>query len=265
MRETRKLTAIFYATQLHLACRCHFPQDSSLWSEQASGWRLLYAERGALCINGQILRSGEALLCPPETALPLLPSERPADAIMVEFDCSPARQFFPVLKPLRCGAEERQLLSVLLAEAAALPQQPGFGCSQLIKTCLEQLLIYLCRSDGEIQPALCLRTPQELVTELQNYMRRHLQEKLTLSDLAARCSISVSQLKRIFKEQTGTSVIACLTALRISAAKALIREHTLNFSQIAEAVGYDNIYYFSTMFKKQTGMTPTEYARSVRT
>lgn len=44
----------------------------------------------------------------------------------------------------------------------------------------------------------------------------------------------------------------------------MIRENNLSFTQIAEAVGYDNIYYFSSQFKKHTGMTPTEYSRSVR-
>ena len=46
--------------------------------------------------------------------------------------------------------------------------------------------------------------------------------------------------------------------------KRMIQEGNLNFTQIAEAVGYDNIYYFSTLFKKNTGMTLTEYSKSVR-
>jgi len=54
-----------------------------------------------------------------------------------------------------------------------------------------------------------------------------------------------------------------LTNYRIGEAKRLIQESNLNFSQIALAVGYDNIYYFSTIFKKHTGMTPTEYSKSL--
>ncbi|MBR6748075.1 MAG: helix-turn-helix transcriptional regulator, partial [Clostridia bacterium] len=52
--------------------------------------------------------------------------------------------------------------------------------------------------------------------------------------------------------------------LRISEAKRLINEGKLNINQISEAVGYDNIYYISSAFKKQTGMTLTEFSRSVR-
>ena len=81
---------------------------------------------------------------------------------------------------------------------------------------------------------------------------------------AAQQNISITQLKRIFKEQTGTTIITYLTNFRIGEAKRMIQEGNLNFTQIAEAVGYDNIYYFSTLFKKNTGMTLTEYSKSVR-
>jgi AraC-like DNA-binding protein len=43
----------------------------------------------------------------------------------------------------------------------------------------------------------------------------------------------------------------------------MIRSGKHSFSQIAETVGFESIHYFSTVFKKQTGMTPTEYARSI--
>ena len=86
----------------------------------------------------------------------------------------------------------------------------------------------------------------------------------TLEALAAQVNISVSQLKRTYKDQTGSSVIAYLTKVRISEAKRLIRESNHNFTQIAELTGYDNIYYFSRRFKEETKMTPTEYALSLR-
>ena len=53
-----------------------------------------------------------------------------------------------------------------------------------------------------------------------------------------------------------------LTDHRMAAAKKLIAAHELTFTEIAAAVGYDSIYYFSTQFKKQTGMTPTEYSKT---
>ena len=103
-----------------------------------------------------------------------------------------------------------------------------------------------------------------LKQRVQSYIRSHYAEKLTLEALAAQVNISVSQLKRTYKDQTGSSVIAYLTKVRISEAKRLIRESNHNFTQIAELTGYDNIYYFSRRFKEETKMTPTEYALSLR-
>ena len=52
--------------------------------------------------------------------------------------------------------------------------------------------------------------------------------------------------------------------LKIDAAKRLIRQKRMNFTEIAESLGYSSIHYFSRHFKKQTGMTPTQYADSVK-
>ena len=103
-----------------------------------------------------------------------------------------------------------------------------------------------------------------LAQRAEDYMRQHYGQKLTLKDIAASLNISVSQLKLVFREQIGTSVIGYLTELRMKEAKRLIRENQFSFTQIADIVGYESIYYFSTRFKQVTGMTPTEYARTLR-
>ena len=103
-----------------------------------------------------------------------------------------------------------------------------------------------------------------LTQRAQDYIRQHYREKVTLADIASGLNVSVSQLKLVFREQAGTSVIGYLTDLRMREAKRLIRENQYNFTQIADIVGYESIYYFSSRFKQLTGMTPTEYARSLR-
>jgi AraC-like DNA-binding protein len=68
----------------------------------------------------------------------------------------------------------------------------------------------------------------------------------------------------MFKEQTGTSVIEFYKSLKIEEARKLIREGQYNYTEIAERLGYTSIHYFSRQFKKTTGMTPSEYASSVK-
>ena len=55
-----------------------------------------------------------------------------------------------------------------------------------------------------------------------------------------------------------------LNGMKTEVAKKYLREANYNITQIAEMLGYANIHYFSRQFKKTTGMTPTEYAISIR-
>ena len=52
--------------------------------------------------------------------------------------------------------------------------------------------------------------------------------------------------------------------MKVNAAKQLIRTNKMNFTQISEQLGYTSIHYFSRQFKKVTGMTPSEYASSIK-
>ena len=188
-------------------------------------------------------------------------------------------------KILVLGDAEKQCLSTIVEEAAGtflhfdnIPAaidleraaHPPFGSEQIIKNRLEELFIRIYRRRDNISitsravpPSRLLRS-SELVQQVQDFMNNHYAERLSLDVIASTHNISVAYLRRIFKVQTGFPVMTYLTKLRISEAKRLINEGKLNFTQIAEAVGYDNIYYFSSAFKKQTGMTLTEFSRSVR-
>ena len=73
-----------------------------------------------------------------------------------------------------------------------------------------------------------------------------------------------SQLQKIFKEQCNLGIIEYFSTLKINASKELIRTRHMNFTQIAEQLGYTSIHYFSRQFKRITGMTPSEYASSVK-
>ena len=95
------------------------------------------------------------------------------------------------------------------------------------------------------------------------FLRAHLSESLTLSEIATGCSMSVSKLKLLFRERTGSGPINYLITLRIDEAKRLIREGNMDFTEIAETLGFASLHYFSRLFKKVTGTSPSEYARTV--
>ena len=104
---------------------------------------------------------------------------------------------------------------------------------------------------------------QEQFDALTQYLQAHLDSNLTLEQISADCAVSVSRLKRLCRECCGQSPMAYFTALKIREAKRMIRETPLNFTQIAQALGFGSVHYFSRCFREKTGQTPSDYARSV--
>ena len=82
-----------------------------------------------------------------------------------------------------------------------------------------------------------------------------------LQDVADTVHMSQSHFSTLFSQETGLTFTRYLTALRIGKAKELLATTQLRTSQIAFSVGYNDAHYFSYLFKKNTGLTPSEYRR----
>ncbi len=84
-------------------------------------------------------------------------------------------------------------------------------------------------------------------------------EELSLNQLASHVNVSPNHLSTIFSQQTGRTFIKYLTEFRMDKAKEMLKCTSMRSSEISEAVGYKDPHYFSYMFKKTVGMTPTNY------
>jgi AraC-like DNA-binding protein len=104
-----------------------------------------------------------------------------------------------------------------------------------------------------------------LLAELaERFLAEHLAEPLKAASVAAALAVGESTLRHAFKRTTGKTIVDHLEELRSVRAKELLRESGLTVTQIAARVGYPTIYSFSRAFKRLTGMSPSEYSRSVR-
>lgn len=86
--------------------------------------------------------------------------------------------------------------------------------------------------------------------------------KLSLSDVADEFGMSASYFSRQFKQETGRNFKGYVDALRLEHAKMLLKTTDMLISDIACKIGYDNSYSFTRLFKKNIGITPTEYRES---
>lgn len=87
---------------------------------------------------------------------------------------------------------------------------------------------------------------------------------MSLVSLSKLVEITPNYLAASFKKEVGLSVIDYITKKRISLAKEMLEQTNLQILQIAYYIGYNDLSYFSRVFKKQTGMTPTEYKIRVK-
>ncbi len=85
--------------------------------------------------------------------------------------------------------------------------------------------------------------------------------KLLVLQLAAKASMCVDHFIRVFKRHKGVTPGDYIVDCRIEAARGLLQSSTHNISQIAELLGYPNVYAFSKQFKERTGKAPTHYRR----
>lgn len=95
---------------------------------------------------------------------------------------------------------------------------------------------------------------------------RHMEDNymhgISLEDIAKRSGYTPSYIIRLFKEMTNLTPLQYLYELRMDAATCYLCSTTMSVQQIAETVGFPNIHYFSRMFKKKFGESPTEWKKS---
>ena len=83
-----------------------------------------------------------------------------------------------------------------------------------------------------------------------------------LDDLAGRLEVSKAHLIRAFTKETGTSPARYITRVRVEYAKLLLRDPDASVTYVAEASGFANANYFAKVFRRETGMTPTDYLKT---
>ena len=101
---------------------------------------------------------------------------------------------------------------------------------------------------------------KDLMDDVKSYIEEHyVEEDLTLNQLAAHVNFSPNHFSTIFSQQTGQPFIKYLTDFRMNKAKELLRCTGKKSSEIGLEVGYKDPHYFSALFRKTQGMTPTQY------
>lgn len=124
------------------------------------------------------------------------------------------------------------------------------ACQYLIATAR-----MILSKEGEEQE----RSSEAVVRQLDKYIEQHLDNDLSLIQLAEITHFNPQYLSRLYKQVTGIGISDKILELRLSEAKRLLDNTNRKIQEIATAVGFQSAPYFTRFFKKQTGLTPQEY------
>lgn len=272
-----------------------YMSDFTFPGESHNFWEFLYVDKGELQVTADrekfVLSQGQIIFHRPNEFHALAANNVIApNLVVISFEAGEPCMAFFEHKILTVGESERNLLSQIIAEARETFDGPmddpymealsrketiPFGAEQMIKIHLEQFLIQLFRNFsgtlayGENRSARMLRKSpaladgNELFSDILDYLDRNIGKQLTVEKICRDNLIGMSQLKKLFRTYQGSGVMECFNQMKINAAKQMIRNQQMNFTQIADALGYTSVHYFSRQFKKLTDMTPTEYRASI--
>lgn len=107
-------------------------------------------------------------------------------------------------------------------------------------------------------------TKEQIANCVEQYLKENFTQQITLGDISKKLGFSPDYLSHIYKKQKNSSPIKYLTTLRINHAKHLLLNHSeLDIESIGQMSGYPDPVYFSKVFKKQTGLYPSQFSKSM--
>ena len=141
--------------------------------------------------------------------------------------------------------------------------------NDIILSQLNLLLLTLLREvvapkGGKLQTSNAVHSENEIIRQAQQFISSHIREKLSVPLVARQVDVSPSYLTALFHKNLQISPGEYIRRIKLQESKQMIRENNLNFTEIAAELQYSTVHHFSRQFKEKFGITPTEYAKSVR-
>ncbi|MFJ4688432.1 helix-turn-helix domain-containing protein [Streptomyces sp. NPDC091377] len=146
------------------------------------------------------------------------------------------------------GAEAPALTGLLRSAAAVASRNPARAAAE-VWTTLWRVAELAVSADGP-------RRASSPVAAVMAHVESHLAERLTVPDLARVAGISHNHLTRLFRAETGATVVAYIRARRMERARHLLRESTLSVSAVAASVGIADLQAFNKACRREFGASP---------
>lgn len=268
-----------------------YGKNFSVRSEKHNFWEMVYIDSGEALILADDkklkLKQGQAFFHKPNELHTIYTENNFANSAIISFDCNSKNMATFSDKIFTLNDFEKQLLNKIIIEGKhsfkdklndiylekmTKREDAPFAGEQLIKNCIELLLISITRSSISNQASLInvfndnqlVNTSDKIVENILDILYKNIYNNVNLDKIAKELSFSKTYIKSVFKKRTGTSIIQYYIKLKIDEAKKLLSQNKHTITEIADMLSFNSIHYFSKQFKSQTDMSPTEYAKSIK-
>ncbi len=257
--------------------------------EQHDFWEMVFIDSGTANIltGDKILKlsQGQAFFHKPNEKHNISTDEEFANSAIITFECKSRALKSLSGKIFNLNDFEKSMLNKIIHETKAgyvdrmndvyltkmnKNSDAPFGGDQIIKNCIELLLISLLRSSQKtITPSEKIglnSSSDNIVENIINILNEMITstQSISLDEISYRLNFSKSYIKSQFKRKTGYSIIQYFINMKIESAKKLLSQQKYTISEISDILGFSSVYYFSRQFKSQTDMSPTEYINSIK-
>ena len=214
------------------------------------------------------LHPGCLVYLPPNAILEIDEDKPPVELLFVNFEVGALdmldkfREFAgDIFKDQYVEDRDGELLAICetIGRIGALGQT---GTGLEIQNLFENLFLHVVRMSDRVQSAgsgTAASGGNEILNRAMNYINENIHHNFRLSDMAAALNISENYLYKIFVSKTGKSPAAFITRLRMDIAKSALANPTLPIKSIAAHLGYPDVSHFSSVFKKEWGISPRAY------
>jgi len=266
-----------------------FEKDFIFNGESHDFWEIVYADRESLICTADSrvinLKEGELLFHKPGEFHSLAANGfAPPSVYILSFVCRSAAMKFFEGKKLAPNKNFAKYIYSIFEEGTrtfaipfsdpqqkkmALAEMPSLGGGQIIKNYLEIFLINLLRFYTETESGNEIFLPQSKlsskpVDEVMRVLKSNLRNPLTIDEICAETSYGRAYLFRVFKAETGKSIIEYFIELKIDLAKQLLLEGKLSVKEISAELAFNEPNYFTKTFKRVTGLTPSTYKKRAK-
>lgn len=256
--------------------------------EKHNFYELIYIDSGSAVVKNNNdcieLKQGQAYIHNPNDLHTVFTKEDFANSAIITFDCKGTEISKITKKILLLNTEQKQLLNrvvketkqgyadeldVLYLKKMNKQKEAPFGCDQIIKNCIELILISLIRQDSENldhNPIYLNKINSALVSNIKAFLTNKLSEadNVSLNELSFKMGFSKSFLKTKFKQETGESILQYFINQKIDKSKKLLSNGDKTVNEVSYEMGFSSVQYFCRLFKMKTGMTPSQYTNSIK-